>query len=111
MRKTPSFIPIGKRAKAWSMISGASSALPRLVTGYAFQHANRMRRQMRCGGRKVAERIRHETQASHLRERVAGAPGFEPGNAGTKNRCLTAWRRPIAGPGAVMSGCWADSKA
>ena len=25
---------------------------------------------------------------------MAGAPGFEPGNAGTKNRCLTAWRRP-----------------
>src|SRR5688572_29920455 len=28
-------------------------------------------------------------------EKVAGAPGFEPGNGGTKNRCLTAWRRPI----------------
>jgi hypothetical protein len=26
---------------------------------------------------------------------VAGAPGFEPGNGGTKNRCLTTWRRPI----------------
>ncbi len=25
---------------------------------------------------------------------MAGAPGFEPGNAGTKNRCLTAWLRP-----------------
>ena len=25
---------------------------------------------------------------------MAGAPGFEPGNGGTKNRCLTAWRRP-----------------
>ncbi len=25
---------------------------------------------------------------------LAGAPGFEPGNVGTKNRCLTAWRRP-----------------
>jgi hypothetical protein len=25
---------------------------------------------------------------------VVGAPGFEPGNGGTKNRCLTAWRRP-----------------
>jgi hypothetical protein len=21
-------------------------------------------------------------------------PGFEPGNGGTKNRCLTAWRHP-----------------
>ncbi len=26
---------------------------------------------------------------------MAGLPGFEPGNGGTKNRCLTAWRRPI----------------
>lgn len=25
---------------------------------------------------------------------MAGAPGFEPGDAGTKNRCLTAWLRP-----------------
>ncbi len=25
---------------------------------------------------------------------LAGAPGFEPGNAGIKIRCLTAWRRP-----------------
>jgi hypothetical protein len=29
---------------------------------------------------------------------MAGAPGFEPGNVGTKNRCLTAWRRPIKAP-------------
>jgi hypothetical protein len=27
-------------------------------------------------------------------EIVAGAPGFEPGHAGTKNQCLTAWLRP-----------------
>lgn len=26
---------------------------------------------------------------------LAGAEGFEPSNAGTKNRCLTTWRRPI----------------
>ncbi|CRH28609.1 Uncharacterized protein {ECO:0000313/EMBL:ABJ00072.1} [Pantoea ananatis] len=26
---------------------------------------------------------------------MAGIPGFEPGNAGIKNRCLTAWRYPI----------------
>lgn len=25
---------------------------------------------------------------------MAGAPGFEPGDGGTKNRCLTAWLRP-----------------
>ena len=26
---------------------------------------------------------------------LAGAAGFEPANNGTKNRCLTAWPRPI----------------
>ncbi len=25
---------------------------------------------------------------------MAGAGGFEPPHGGTKNRCLTAWRRP-----------------
>ena len=25
---------------------------------------------------------------------MAGALGFEPRNGGTKNRCLTTWRRP-----------------
>ncbi len=25
---------------------------------------------------------------------MVGVPGFEPGNAGIKNRCLTAWRYP-----------------
>ena len=34
---------------------------------------------------------------THRPGRMAGAPGFEPGNGGTKNRCLTAWRRPIVG--------------
>ena len=27
-------------------------------------------------------------------ENLAGAVGFEPTNADSKNRCLTAWRRP-----------------
>jgi hypothetical protein len=31
----------------------------------------------------------------------AGAKGFEPLNAWTKTRCLTAWRRPIASSGRV----------
>ena len=26
---------------------------------------------------------------------MAGAGGFEPPHAGTKTRCLTAWRRPM----------------
>src|SRR4029078_5571743 len=29
---------------------------------------------------------------------LAGAAGFEPANAGTKNRCLTTWRRPSRRP-------------
>src|SRR5687768_2699512 len=28
--------------------------------------------------------------------KLAGAPGFEPGDGGTKNRCLTTWLRPNA---------------
>lgn len=28
---------------------------------------------------------------------MAGAAGFEPANADTKNRCLTTWRRPTMG--------------
>ena len=27
---------------------------------------------------------------------LAGAAGFEPANADTKNQCLTPWRRPIS---------------
>ena len=34
---------------------------------------------------------------------MAGAPGFEPGNAGIKIRCLTAWRRP-KNPGTRQKG-------
>src|SRR5205814_963254 len=41
-------------------------------------------------------------------EVLAGAAGFEPANAGTKNRCLTTWRRPsrraaCAGEGALIA--------
>jgi hypothetical protein len=32
-----------------------------------------------------------------LAERLAGAGGIEPPNAGIKIRCLTAWRRPSVG--------------
>ena len=39
---------------------------------------------------------------------MAGAPGFEPGNVGTKNRCLTTWRRPN-GPGPWAAGSGRDS--
>ncbi len=37
-------------------------------------------------------------------EGLAGAPGFEPGNGGTKNRCLTAWRRPNGGVYIIGTG-------
>src|SRR3989344_5015691 len=33
---------------------------------------------------------------NHLLRNVAGVAGFEPANAGTKNRCLTTWRHPSA---------------
>ena len=33
---------------------------------------------------------------------LAGVPGFEPGNAGIKNQCLTAWRYPIRLPKTEM---------
>jgi hypothetical protein len=32
------------------------------------------------------EFVKHLTNA-----KLAGLPGFEPGNHGTKTRCLTAW--------------------
>jgi hypothetical protein len=38
---------------------------------------------------------------SNRRKSLAGAAGFEPANAGTKNRCLTTWRRPNDGKGAL----------
>ena len=39
---------------------------------------------------------------------VAGAAGFEPANAGTKNRCLTTWRRPKSNtPNPVSGACGA----
>ena len=34
----------------------------------------------------------------HDPRRLAGAPGFEPGNGGIKILCLTAWRRPSRRP-------------
>ena len=37
------------------------------------------------------------------RRNMAGVPGFEPGNAGIKNRCLTAWRYPIR---TTLTGEW-----
>ncbi len=38
---------------------------------------------------------------------LAGAPGFEPGNGGTKNRCLTTWRRPNGAVGTRFD--WGDA--
>lgn len=35
-----------------------------------------------------------DRQDSTKNQGLAGAGGFEPPNDGTKNRCLTAWRRP-----------------
>ena len=35
-----------------------------------------------------------ETVSDVMMPKLAGVPGFEPGNVGTKNRCLTTWRHP-----------------
>src|SRR5580700_1195653 len=39
--------------------------------------------------------------------RLAGAPGFEPGNGGIKIRCLTTWLRPntVGLAPAAWAGC------
>ena len=36
----------------------------------------------------------HKQKSASLDALLAGVPGFEPGNAGTKTRCLTAWLYP-----------------
>ena len=41
---------------------------------------------------------------SFMTIRLAGAAGFEPANAGTKNRCLTTWRRPSSVRGYIETG-------
>lgn len=46
-------------------------------------------------GLVVQSSLQFLTQAKcDPRQCLAGAAGFEPANAGTKNRCLTTWRRP-----------------
>ena len=42
---------------------------------------------------------------------MAGAPGFEPGNGGTKNRCLTAWLRPIEAGAPFIIGSSAEGNS
>ena len=50
------------------------------------------------------------SQQNKMLGMLAGAPGFEPGNGGTKNRCLTTWLRPNAG-GPFIIVCVAVRKA
>lgn len=40
---------------------------------------------------------------------LAGALGFEPRDGGTKNRCLTTWRRPNAGRSGELGNSRAES--
>lgn len=61
------------------------------LVGLAFSPADRHAAQLKRGQPPPDEAGR---RGQAMRERMAGAPGFEPGNVGTKNRCLTAWRRP-----------------
>ncbi len=48
----------------------------------------KMEARARCARNKVRK------PCGSLGHVLAGAAGFEPANAGTKNRCLTTWRRP-----------------
>jgi hypothetical protein len=41
-------------------------------------------------------------------EKMAGVPGFEPGNAGIKNQCLTAWRYPNSKLTFLQRSIWED---
>src|ERR1051325_8302299 len=38
-----------------------------------------------------------------ITKNLAGAEGFEPTNAGSKDRCLTTWRRPSMSASCVRS--------
>src|SRR5947207_10023154 len=38
--------------------------------------------------------ITHPHHSPLITLKLAGAEGFEPTNAGSKDRCLTTWRRP-----------------
>ena len=42
---------------------------------------------------------------------LAGAQGFEPRNGGTKNRCLTTWRRPSSGRGGELDNSRPESNS
>ncbi|SPJ15166.1 hypothetical protein SBDP2_240009 [Syntrophobacter sp. SbD2] len=39
---------------------------------------------------------RYKVQTAMPKKKMAGAGGFEPPNAGSKDPCLSAWRRPNA---------------
>ncbi len=52
--------------------------------------AEKMRNGMRISLRNASEQIK-----KNISFQMAGAAGFEPAHGGTKNRCLTAWLRPI----------------
>lgn len=39
-------------------------------------------------------KIKEKVAKTATLQNVAGVAGFEPTNAGTKNRCLTTWRHP-----------------
>lgn len=57
----------------------------------------------------LRKQINSSAQAGRHIDLLAGAPGFEPGDGGTKNRCLTTWLRPIAANSFDVSGLIAMS--
>src|SRR2546430_3157604 len=47
----------------------------------------------------VTRRLLITHHALLITKKLAGAEGFEPTNAGSKDRCLTTWRRPSKSAG------------
>ena len=80
------------KAAAWGMNFSARPKARRALVGQA----------MVC--RQIYEGRKRERTRSIARHttilRMAGAAGFEPAHAGTKNQCLTAWLRPN-----IVRGC------
>src|SRR2546423_5222997 len=52
----------------------------------------------------VIRRLLITHHALLITKKLAGAEGFEPTNAGSKDRCLTTWRRPNKSAGILPAG-------
>ena len=79
---------IGATLDTTALTAGRRSALAQLL-------GRRQAVIWKCAGRQArGEPHSHYREGGNLGGNLAGVLGFEPRNAGTKNRCLTAWRYP-----------------